>query len=97
MTLTTTLSPPISITGGQNIGILPVQPELTVAQAAKILDMSEGAINELLDLGIIESRRENGVRSIQQDSFWEYEADYREGREVMAELTWLAQEMGMYD
>ena len=80
-----------------DIGVLPMQSELTVAQAAKILDMSVACVNSFLDDGTIESRWENGMRLILPDSFWEFEADYRKRRVTMAELTRLAQEMGMYD
>ena len=80
-----------------DVALFPVQSGLTVAQASKILDMSEACVNSFLDDGTIESRWENGVRFIQPDSFLEFELDYREGREAMAELTRLAQEMGMYD
>ena len=77
--------------------MFPMPSELTVAQAAKILDMSVACLDDMLDDGIIESRRENGMRLIQPDSFWEFESGYRKRRETMAELTRLAQEMGMYD
>ena len=80
-----------------DIGVLPMQSELTVAQAAKILDMSVACVNSFLDDGTIESRWENGIRLIQPDSFWEFEVDYREGREVLAELAQWAQEAGDYD
>ena len=74
-----------------------MQSELTVAQAAKILDMSVACVNSFLNDRTIESRWENGVRLILPDSFWEFASDYRAKLEALAELSQLAQEMGMYD
>ena len=75
----------------------PTVSECTVAQAAKILDMSEGCVNELLRDKIIASRIVNGKRLVQQDSLMAFEAEYREGREAMADITRWSQEMGLYD
>ena len=91
------MPPSLLMPDGQDVGILPMPSELTITQAAKILDMSVACVNSFLDDGTIESRWENGTRLIQPDSFWEFESDYREGREAMADLTRWAQEMGMYD
>ena len=93
----TLLSPSPFVIDGQDIALFPVPSELTVAQAAKILDMPEDCVNEFLDDGTIKFRLENGERLVQQDSFLEFESDYREGRSVLAELAQLGQEMGMYD
>ena len=82
---------------GQDIGVLPIPPELTVAQASKILDMTEACVNELLDAGSIESRWKYNERLVQQDSLLAFDSKYREGCAVLAELAQLAQEMGMYD
>ena len=97
MTFTTTLSPPMSITGGQDIGIFPVPSELTVAQAARILDMSEACLDDMLDDGIIESHWVNGIRLVQEDSLLAFDTRYREGCAVLAELAQWGQEVGDYD
>jgi len=97
MTFTTTLTPPISMTGGQNIGIFPVPSELTVAQAARILDMSEACVEDYLDDGIIKSRWENDMRLIQPDSFWEFDQKQKRMEEGLNEIVRLSQEMGLYD
>jgi len=88
---------PFLATDGQNLGLFSMPSELTVAQAAKFLDMSEGCVNEFLDDEIIAFRLVNDERWVQRDSLLEFEADYREGREFMAEITQMAQEMGLYD
>jgi hypothetical protein len=96
MTLTIS-SPTLLADAGQNIDLFPVSSELTVAQAAKLLNMSVGCLDELLDDEIITSRLENGKRLIQMDSFLEFEAEYRERLKALAEMTRWDQEMGLYD
>jgi len=45
---------------GQSVGLFPASSEWTVSQAAKLLDMSEECVNELLDIGILEFRLDGG-------------------------------------
>jgi hypothetical protein len=98
MTFTATLPQSFLTTSGQDIDLFPVpSSELTVAQAAKILDMSEGCINELLNDGIIAFRQEKDKRWVQRDSFLEFEQEYREQGEALADIARWSQEMGLYD
>jgi len=97
MSLAITPSSPFLTTGEQDVGLFPTASEYTVAQAAKFLNMSEECVSELLRDEIITSRLVNGERLVQWDSLQEFEAEYREGREFMAEITQWAQEMGLYD
>ena len=94
-----TIPPPTSFltTAEPNIGVLSMVTECTIAQAAKILDMSEGCVNELLRDETILSRQINGERLVQMDSLLAFEMEYREGLETLAEITRLSQEMGFYD
>ena len=97
MTFTATLSLPISITGGQDIGIFPVPSELTVAQAAEILDMSEACVEDYLDDGIIESRWEDNERLVQWNSLLKFDQKQKWMEEGLNEIVRLSQEMGLYD
>ena len=95
--MTFTISPPFEAIGEQGMELFPSVSELTVAQAAQLLDMSEGCVNELLDDEIIKFRLEQGQRWVQRDSLLEFDAEYREKRKAMAEITRWSQEMGLYD
>jgi hypothetical protein len=90
-------TPLILSTAEQDDDLLSLPSEWTVAQAAKLLDMSEGCLNEYLDDEIIAFRLEDGNRLIQRDSLLEFEAEYREGLEALADITRWSQEMGLYD
>ena len=59
MTFATTFSP-LLIPDGQDIDLFPVSSELTVAQAANFLGVSESFLLGLLDSGKIASRNVNG-------------------------------------
>jgi hypothetical protein len=98
MSITATLPHSFLATGGQDIDLFPVSSsDLTVAEAARILDMSVGCLNELLDDGIMAFRLTNGERLVQRDSFLEFEREYREQDEALARMISLDQEMGLYD
>jgi len=97
MTFTAIPSPPFLATNDLSTELFPAVSECTVAQAAKILDMSEGCVNEYLDDGIIAFRLVNGKRLVQWDSLLEFEAEDREMKETMEDITRWAQEMGLYD
>jgi len=96
MSLTIASSPPFLATGEPG-GIVHAPTECTVAQAAEFLDMSEGCLHELLDDEIITFRLKNGERWVQWDSLLEFELEYREQGEALAEMTRWSQEMGLYD
>jgi hypothetical protein len=90
-------SPAFRTTSERSIDSFSMPTEWTVAQAAKLLDMSEGCVNGLLNDGIIEFRLENGERRIQRDSLLEFETEYREQGEALSEIAQWSQEMGLYD
>jgi len=88
---------PYLATGEPEIGRFPVVSELTVAQAAKILDGPIGLVNELLDAGLITFRLKNGERLVQWDSLLSYAQEEKRNNEALAEIVRLDQEMGLYD
>jgi hypothetical protein len=96
MTLTL-VSPPFLTEVGQNVDTFPVPSELTVAQAAKILDGSVGLINELLDGGLITFRLENGERMVQWDSLVDYAQERQRRRATADDLFSFFREMGLSD
>ena len=93
------ITPPTSFltTDDQMTGLFPMSSELTVSQAAKLIDVKEGYINELLDAGFVTFRLKNGKRLVRRDSLLEHEAEYQEGLKGLAEITRMSQEMGLYD
>ena len=76
---------------------LPISSELTVAQAARLIDVPVGYIDELLDTGLVVFRWENDKRLIQRDSLLGFETEYQDGLETLAAITRESQEMGLYD
>jgi len=97
MTLTALPSHPFLATSKPDIDLFPVSSECTVAQAAKILDMSEGCVNELLDDSVIAYRQIGDERLVQRDSLQEFESRYRRRLKALAEITREWQEMGLYE
>jgi hypothetical protein len=96
MTLTIP-SPPFLTEAGQDINLFPAPSELTVAQAAKILDGSVGLINELLDGGLIACRCENGERMVQWDSLLDFAEEEKRRDAALDELLEMFREAGMSD
>lgn len=86
-----------STTNSQDIGILPTVSELTIAQAAEIIDMSEACVNSWLNLGRIAFRLENGERLIQLDDLLEFERDWKRRLAAADELFSMFREMGLSD
>ena len=82
---------------GQAVTIIPAQAELTIAQAAKILDTSEAGVHELFDLEVFEYRQEGDQYWIDRDSLLEYEERCQRRHESLNELVRLSEEMGLYD
>ena len=97
MSYAITTPPFLMGTDDQSVALFPASSEWTVSQAAKLLDMSEECIDNLLDLGILEFRQDGGRRLLKGDRLLECEADYRDKKEAMAKITQWAQEMGLYD
>ena len=96
MSLTITTSSPFLATDG-SAGIVHAPTEYTIAQAARILEMSEGCVNELLDEGAITFRLKNGERLVQRDRLLEFDSEYRKRCEGLARIAQWSQEMGLYD
>ena len=84
-------------TGDQNVGLFPMPSELTVAQAAKILDMSADCMDGLLHLGTIKYREDGGVRFIKHSDLIEYEQECERRYAGLEEIVRLDQEVGLYD
>jgi hypothetical protein len=99
MTFTATLPQSFLTTAGQDIDLFPVpSSELTVAQAAIILDVSEGYIDELFDDNLFKYRLEGNQYLIDSDSFIEYKKRRERRRTECKELLGMFQEMGLsYD
>ena len=97
MSLTVTPSSPFLATDGQNVGLFPPPSELTVAQAAKLLDMSEACLNELLDIDVLEFRQENGERFILWSRVLEFDQEQKRMETGLNEIVRMSQEMGLYD
>ena len=84
-------------TGKRDNDLFPVSDECTVAQAAEILNGSEGLVNELLRDGLIEYRLENGERLIQRDCLRDYAQDEDRKLAAAAKLFRTFQEAGISD
>ena len=77
--------------------MFPAVSELTVAQAAKILDGTEGLINELLEDGLLKFRLDNGKRLVQWDSLEEFLRQEQRSNAIVAEMIQMNRELGLYD
>lgn len=97
MTLAVPTSHSFLVSEEQSVVLFPTQAELTVAQAAQILDIPEGGILEMLKIGILECRQEGSQRLINRDRLFEYKRDYENGMVALDEMTRWNQETGLYD
>jgi len=70
--------------------------ELTVAQAAQILDMPEGGILELCKFGILDCRQEGTRHFTDRDKLLEYKQECDRIGAALDEIARLDQEMGLY-
>ena len=84
-------------TGEQDVVLFPSKTELTVAQAAQILDLQESAILEMFTLGIFAPRQEGSQCFIDSDHVFAYKQRRDEGRAFMREMMRENYEMGLYD
>ena len=80
-----------------DIDLFPMPSELTVAQAARILDGSEGLVDELLNAGQIAFHWENGERLVQWDSLRNYARNEEHRFDTLATMVQWEQKMGLYD
>lgn len=71
--------------------------ELSVEDAALILNMSKNRVNRLLDENLIESRTQDNVRLILWESLLKYDQKRKHRQALLGQLTREAQEMGLYD
>ena len=85
------------IAEGQEVEVVPARPELTVAQTAKFLGISEACVEELIENDVLEFRRDGDQRWIKRDSVLDHESETREMSEGLDEIVRLSQEMGLYD
>lgn len=97
MSLTFTPPSPFLATGEQDISLFPMMPECTVAQAARLLDMSEACVNGLLDLGAIKYTEDGEHRLIKRDDLIEYGQNYKRKNAAVDRIVRMSQEMGLYD
>jgi len=98
MTLAVPTSHAFLTTDGQNVDLFPMLTELTVSQAAQVLGVSDGYVEELLADDLLEHRREGGKHLIDHNKLLAYK-QYREHRcAECEELMSMFQEMGLsYD
>jgi excisionase family DNA binding protein len=94
MSLTSSLHPVLD-KGILNTDILPTVCELTVAQAAAVLDVPVGYVDELLEDNLIEYRQEGNRRFIDYDDLFAYKERRERSDAEFAELMNMFQEMGL--
>ena len=82
---------------GRDVDMFPMPSELTVAQAARVLDVSEGYIREILEDELIMSRLGNGERLIEYTSLLAYGQERKRMNAALDEMCRMNQEMGLYD
>jgi hypothetical protein len=82
---------------GENIDLFPAPSELTVVQTAEFLRTTERHVNDMLDAGYFEFRRESGERLVLWSSLIEYVQMRKRRRAWLAEMVRENQEMGLYD
>ena len=85
------------LTDVQDVALFPALSELTVAQAAKVLRMSEQHLNNLLSAGYIAFRQEDGERLIPLNGMLEYEQEQERSHIACDKLLRMFQEMGLSD
>ena len=81
----------------RDIGLLPSLSELTIMQAAGLLNVSEGFVDELLDDAIVSFRLENGERLVHRNSLLDFKQRWERKNAALDEMVRLDQEMGLYE
>lgn len=86
-----------ALASGRGVVVVPVDRELTTREAADLLGVSRPTLITLLDAGEIGYSRPNSSRRIPLDEVLAYkERRSHKRRELLAEMTADAVEMGMY-
>ena len=94
-----TVVPPHSFLtiGMADIDLFPAVSECTVSQAATILGVSEGYVDEVLRDGLIAFRWDNGERLIERNILLDYREERRRMNAALDEMIRWDQEIGLYD
>ena len=88
--------PKFEDTEGQSVDVLPMQSDLTLYQAAEILDVSAHYLAGLLDDEEIPYRTEGNCKILKLQDILDYEnRNVKERNAVLAELVADAQELNM--
>jgi hypothetical protein len=83
---------------GQAVNLSPVDKEVSLEEAALILDVSNYRMTKLLNLGEISFRAEGEKQLIQLKELLEYNQKWQAERERMLdEIVQISQEMGLYN
>jgi len=82
---------------GPDIVLSSTTTELTISQAAQLLDAPEGVISELVALGVLEYREQGTQRCVDREQVLRYKQHLDDGEEFFRKMMLLDQEMGLYD
>jgi len=93
----TTIPSPSFLAADEPLGVVHVQTDCTIAEAAKILDMPEDCIDELIKIGVLKSRQYGDQCLVQRDRLLEYHQGRESRRAALDEMVRMNQEMGLYD
>ena len=86
-----------SLASGQDVSIPSPQTEVSVAQAAKYLDLPESSILGMIRRESFTARLEGDQYRIDWNSLLEYEAVCQWRHEGLDKIARMSQEMGLYD
>jgi excisionase family DNA binding protein len=97
--MTSTAMPSLSFltVGEPDIALVAVPSELTVPQAAALLDVKEGYITELFDDNLIQYRKEGNRYFIDRNSLLEYKERWERRHANCDELLNMFREIGLSD
>ena len=95
--MTATIAPPRSFPATADVGPFSVSSEYSLSEAAKILDVSEDCLNDLIKIGVFECREEKGKRFLLQSRIHEFDEKQKRIEIALNEITRWDQEMGLYD
>jgi excisionase family DNA binding protein len=93
----TALSHPVLATDALDVGSFAVSSELTIAQAAAVLDVPTGYVDELLEDNLIEYTQEGNQRLIDRDKLFAYKEKSERGHAALDELLRMFHEAGLSD